>query len=609
LRRSPSLLLALAVLLTGCTLAGDVTPPPGSALIRPPATQAPPPSSTAPSRPPDLSSGAAIYQERCAPCHGESGQGDGEQAGQLPVAPAALADPELAAQASPADWYQTVTEGRIDRFMPPFVSLTDQQRWDVVAYSLSLGIADSVAAQARPLYADHCAECHGPAGEGAERGPALAELANYAQRSRDAISTVIAGGQASGMPGFEGALSPEEIDALAALVQRLPAEAQTAAEQEAGDPPPVEDQAAAQGRIQGRVTAGTEDSPINEPVEVTLHAFDGQQEVFTETATANGAAGFSFGELEVVVGRLYVVTAEYEGVRYSSEVAHLTELGESLELDVPVFDATADASQVAASRVHLLLEQGPDGTLRAIELWLLANLGEQTVVPVDGLGGVVIALPPEASNLRFEEGQLGDLYQPTEAGFRLLSPIRPGGEAAQIVFSFDLPLDGRLVVRQPLTVPVQVVTVLVGEGGPMVEADNMIDQGLRQAGGEQLHQYDLGPFQAGDTLELILEPPAWWSQIDLGGQGYAWLVGLLALVAVAVALYRWYAPWLSDRRAPIPAPPAAVDPDESEQVRLLQAIAALDDAHEAGELAADEYERQRQSLKGELIERMRATGD
>ena len=123
----------VAVLLSACnfTLARDVTPPPGYV----PPTPAPTHGPVYPAQAPNLQNGAAIYAEKCAPCHGETGMGDGPQAAQLPAPVAALGLPEVASQASPADWFLTVTLGNMDNFMPPFNSLSEQERWDVVAYA------------------------------------------------------------------------------------------------------------------------------------------------------------------------------------------------------------------------------------------------------------------------------------------------------------------------------------------------------------------------------------------------------------------------------------------------------------------------------------------
>jgi mono/diheme cytochrome c family protein len=95
---------------------------------------------TVPQRAPDAAAGEPIFIEKCAPCHGESGDGQGPQAAALPNPPAALSDFAVAQRAVPEEWYAIVTEGRIESFMPGFASLDDDQRWDVVGYALSLGL-------------------------------------------------------------------------------------------------------------------------------------------------------------------------------------------------------------------------------------------------------------------------------------------------------------------------------------------------------------------------------------------------------------------------------------------------------------------------------------
>jgi mono/diheme cytochrome c family protein len=96
---------------------------------------------TPPNTLPDIAAGELIYADKCAACHGSEGLGDGELANELAFAPAPLGDPEFASAADPIEWYRAVTVGNLDRLMPGFVSLTDQQRWDVVGYALSLSAA------------------------------------------------------------------------------------------------------------------------------------------------------------------------------------------------------------------------------------------------------------------------------------------------------------------------------------------------------------------------------------------------------------------------------------------------------------------------------------
>ena len=129
------------LLISGCSLAGDVTPPPALATVQmaAPSDSTTPVPITPPNTQPDLEAGALIYAEKCAACHGPEGLGDGELANGLAFAPAPLGDPNFARAADPLEWYRAVTIGNLDRLMPGFVSLTDQQRWDVVGYALSLG--------------------------------------------------------------------------------------------------------------------------------------------------------------------------------------------------------------------------------------------------------------------------------------------------------------------------------------------------------------------------------------------------------------------------------------------------------------------------------------
>ncbi len=140
--------LIVGMLIGACSLAGDVTPPPAlaTAQMAAPAEVPTPVPITPPNTQPDIAAGALIYAEKCAACHGLEGLGDGELANGLAFAPAPLGDPEFASAADPLEWYRAVTIGNLDRLMPGFVSLTDQQRWDVVGYALSLGSQEVAAA-------------------------------------------------------------------------------------------------------------------------------------------------------------------------------------------------------------------------------------------------------------------------------------------------------------------------------------------------------------------------------------------------------------------------------------------------------------------------------
>ena len=107
-------LLALAALLAGCNLAGDITPPPALATAQ---AAAPVPATADPTSPPladpgardvpapagiDPARGKAIWAEKCAPCHGETGQSDGVMTANLPSPPPQLGSAAGARSGAPA---------------------------------------------------------------------------------------------------------------------------------------------------------------------------------------------------------------------------------------------------------------------------------------------------------------------------------------------------------------------------------------------------------------------------------------------------------------------------------------------------------------------------
>ena len=143
--------LLVFIILSACSfsLAEDIKPPPGSEVQMPTGRTQPAVTSGPmyPMVPPRPANGISQYSEKCAPCHGVTGQGDGSRAAELPNPVAPLGNPEFARQTAPADWYDMVSRGNLERFMPPFTSMSDRQRWDVVAYSFMLGLpTDEIAA-------------------------------------------------------------------------------------------------------------------------------------------------------------------------------------------------------------------------------------------------------------------------------------------------------------------------------------------------------------------------------------------------------------------------------------------------------------------------------
>jgi mono/diheme cytochrome c family protein len=178
--------------------------------------------------------GATLYGSFCAACHGPNGEGM-----RYPGMPAfpAVANPDFLALAPDEFLRATVERGRPGRRMPAWGESTggllSGEIDAVVAHlrALSGGVAAEPdrrerrwargdAAEGSRLYGAHCAQCHGPSGEGGE-GPALANRVLLSSGSDTYLfETIRRGRRGTTMSGFSApstvrpALSDTEIESI-----------------------------------------------------------------------------------------------------------------------------------------------------------------------------------------------------------------------------------------------------------------------------------------------------------------------------------------------------------------------------------------------------------
>jgi mono/diheme cytochrome c family protein len=607
--------LALGLFLAGCSLAGDITPPPGMATVEPvlQPTTAPTaePTQVVPASAPKSGNGAQIYVAKCLPCHGQAGLGDGSQADNLPFPPTKIGDPAISNQARPVDWYAIVTEGNLARGMPGFTSLSEGERWEVVAYALTLSMAEEAVAHGEEIYQDLCAECHGLEGAGMEESPALTEGTVLIQMSGSDLFDVISMGLGESMPAFDEDLSEADRWDLVAYLRSQTLTVREEAEQAVEA---LSEEDTRQGTIRGQVINGTQEGVVPTGLMVTLHGFEGPEEVLTESAEIDAAGAFEFTEVEQRSGWLFVVTAEYENTLYGSEVAHMS--GEQvLELPLRIYETTPSLDAARVDRLHVILNTPAEGILQVAELWVFSNLGDRTIRPLDGEGGLRISLPDEAVNLQFE-GSLGEQIIRSEDGFTDQTTLRPGMGTHQLVFSFELPYDGKQEFNQTLAYPINAAIILAPESGPELKGDQVEDLGLREFSGGSMRTYQIASISPGEPLHFQVSgysaipgtAPAEESSKEL-------LIGVGVLVVGAVlAGFLWFrrsqAPEKMDQ-AGIPTDPAMGRELSltEEQDSLAKEIAELDDAFSDGEIAEGTYRALRAELKGRLLDILAARDD
>ena len=102
-----------------------------------------------------LAAGKNIYTEHCQRCHGVKGDGRGEKAAELSVAPGDFTDAHAMSRRTDGELFWQITRGRLP--MPSFEDkLTDRERWELVDYIRTFasvpgnGVSPTAATSASP---------------------------------------------------------------------------------------------------------------------------------------------------------------------------------------------------------------------------------------------------------------------------------------------------------------------------------------------------------------------------------------------------------------------------------------------------------------------------
>ena len=542
---------------------------------------------------PNPQAGRESYAQNCAPCHGDSGGGDGPSAAGLNFPPTALSDYEAIADLAPAQWFEVTQNGRIERMMPPWRNrLSDQEIWDTVGYAWSLHTSRAQIEMGQAVYEQNCSACHGPDGKG-NATPGMVDFTDFAATS--AVSQaewaqVVAEGRGT-MPAFGDVLSEAERAAAIEYVRSLSMEPMFRAPLSPG-----------QGVITGTVTNTTTGSPVAD-LPVTLGVFDGA-ELVEEKVTATDLTGFyRFEGLSTDPNAVYIARVEYpEGqLPYSSELGVFEEGATTASLPISVYETTTDGSGVRADRVHYIVDLEPGRALIA-ELIVFSQDGNRAYIG-DGNGVLKFTLPAGAEDLAIDDGALGDdqRYVRTADGFVDRLPLPPGEQVRQVLFRYALPYEGdSLKLTRSLQYPAANVNVLATDQGQKVTSEGMTDQGRRTT--EMGSFFNLSaedvPANQPITVEMTNLPQGDASPAASGGgDGNLDRVLLFALVGAGGAVAVLLAAWPLLRR---PARQGAAIASDRED--LADALARLMLAHEAGEISDSAYRDQRLRLKAQMLD-------
>lgn len=587
------------VILAGCSvsLAADVTPPPNLAPQQP-VTPPLDDSIVLPMIEPDISNGAQIYKEKCAPCHGDTGKGDGIQSEQLPNSVPAIGDFMVASNRKPFDWYRIITLGNIENFMPGFQSLSDRERWDVTSYILTLSLSEDLVNVGEVVFSENCVECHT-----SENLP-LNSASEMAQISIIDIQQLVDDGNEPEMPGFAEELSDEERIAVSSYVRFLGLNSKNGilSASESQENTTIELENLEEQRqdfetfsIQGEIV--NFDGEFND-LEVILIGYDGMDIAIQESTFSDENGSYEFLNLENVQGRVYQAGVIIEGIQHTSEVVHDPVLDSYGVFTLPIEykKTSSDSSALYAERMHVFFEFLTEDSIQVVEMFVIQNPTDTIIIPKDSNTPLLdFQIPSEAQNLQFEQGQMGQEYLKTDGGFGVMTSFS-ANSSVQLLYAYELPYSKSLSLDLHLPLPVNASIFMIPSSPVKLASDQLAFSGERDIQGMRIQTYSGEAMPSGSSINVNLSGKIKQSsQMVQSGNTTSIVIGSIGLlVAIGAAIYFF------QKKKQSEFDDNMEDTEEEDIDSLLDAVIALDDAFQSGEIPEKAYINRRNELTKQI---------
>jgi hypothetical protein len=282
------------------------------------------------------------------------------------------------------------------------------------------------------------------------------------------------------------------------------------------------------GRIDGRVVDHTAPHhPVaRQAVRLTIierGASSGQD------AISDAAGRFQFTGLPVEGMRVFVLSTEYRGVRYTSDRIVLGSDGPARTVDLVVYESSPHRASIRGT-VALAIVDVARGAARVSVVQGLMNGTDRTVVAMPD-DPIVFPLPPRAEMVT----TLGGWRDPRVALDRITDtlPLMPG--RAQVAYAYGLEVKGaELAVPWSFPYGAEDVEVLVADAGMDVIADGLAARDTVTGPNGRYLRWSGGPVGRGGHVVLRLRgvPSASdpWPAAVAAGLGLVLLGGLAKAV-------------------------------------------------------------------------------
>jgi len=341
---------------------------------------------------------------------------------------------------------------------------------------------------------------------------------------------------------------------------------------------------------------------------ITLRGFDhgstdpsaGPEEILTEIGTLNSDGTYTFENIELPEGRIFLVDVDYSGISLRSEFS-IVEAGQSALTISPLvlYGTTADISALVIDQLHLFVQISGEDKYEILALYTFRNPGESVITV--GL----TAQQQEIPFLKFVQGSEGLGYEAVQDSAPFISmnegfAMAPNELPYGILAFSSVAKEKETTITQELTLPATTVRIFVPDGME-AQGDNLTVEGAQDVQGTAYQSYVAKEFKAGDKLIFkVSGTPKTAEATDTGAvtssnNTLLIVVGALGIGLILVGAWMYY----RDRKR-TQADEDEEDAEEEEfesSEEVMDAILALDDLHRAKKISEDAYQKRRAELK------------
>ena len=341
---------------------------------------------------------------------------------------------------------------------------------------------------------------------------------------------------------------------------------------------------------------------LEQGLEVELAGYEDYELVYEDKKTLISVNQIVFEDAPFLESRIYFASISHGGATYRSEIVELGAESTSLGLTINIYETTTSDENLIIDRVNLIVDFPTPEYIQIIEIYIMSNLGDYTVVaPNPGKATVYFPLPADAEFIEFENGEIGQRYIQTENGFGDTVSVPPGSGDYQVLVSYKLPIRGnRISFSQEMPYPVQAVIVMIPAGEAEVEGSNLEDRGIQAIPDGSVQIYSGGALARGESLDFRLFIESGTNTMAADGAGFlsqGVLIGLGVIGGVVLVVGAWLI--LRQHREKMGL---GGDSDlAGAREQILDSIIALEDRYQEGDVKEEDYFNKRQELKDRLM--------